>query len=84
MLLLQRVIAVGAANQDSIFMGKQCVWGSLASNPSFYSHLHQKIAAIIVRVTFDYEGTKAARCKYSAATCLWLPPTYHLPKQHRH
>lgn len=84
MLLLQTVIAVGATNQGFIFMGKQCAWGPLASNLSFHSHLHQKIAVIIVSVTFDYERTKAARCKYSAATCLRFPPTHHLPKQQTH
>lgn len=82
---LQRVlldsVAVRATDQSFISMGKWRAWGLLASNLSFHSHLHQKIAVITGSVTFDYEGTTAERCKYSTTTCLGFPPTYHLPKQ---
>lgn len=60
--------ALRATNQGLVFMGEQRAWGLLASNLSFHSHLHQKIAVISGNVTFDYEETTAAKCKYSATT----------------
>lgn len=62
-------------------MSKRRAWGFLASNLSFHSYLHQKIAVIPNIVAFDYEETTAAKCKYSATTCLRFPQAYYLPKQ---
>lgn len=73
--------AVKGAARGPVFMSKWRAWGLLASDLSFHSHLHQKIAVITGSVAFDYEETTAAKCKYNAATCLRFPEARRLPRQ---